>query len=169
MRKNTKRSAVIAGVATVIIGGGVAAWAANGWSLTGTGSGEAQAAQIHPLTATTSLGDKTIYPGAKVTATTSVNNPNEFGVKLDTSVKATNVTLSSGQTNSCTDVLNQALNTPGTSGAIVASFPTTPTILAKQSTSVASSVVIPMELPQSCAGSRLKISYSFTGVSQADA
>jgi hypothetical protein len=83
MRKSAKRSAVIATVAAVAVGGfGVTAWAA-GWFATGTATGTAQSEDIKPLSATIVLNGK-IYPGATRTATVKVNNPNEFKVALDT-------------------------------------------------------------------------------------
>ena len=83
MRKMTKRSAIISGVAVAAIGVGATAWAA-GWGVTGSGTGSAKASELKNLAATATLADN-IYPGAKTKITLSVTNPNDFPVKLTAS------------------------------------------------------------------------------------
>jgi hypothetical protein len=164
MRKITKRSAVIAAVAVVGIGGG-AAWAAtNGWDITGTGTGDASAATITPLTATADLGQTNVYPGLTTTTVTKIDNPNDFPVKLNggnvtpTGVAVTNVSTAAA----CQSALIAAPST------LTASLPAG-TLIGKKSAGygVTSSVTISTSFPQSCAGSHIKVTYSFTAVSTA--
>ncbi|BCY14872.1 hypothetical protein [Actinoplanes sp. L3-i22] len=162
MRKLTKRStAVVAGVAVAVIGGG-AAWAAvTGWSINGSGSADATAASITPLTATSTLAG-TIYPGVTTTVNSGVVNPNDFPVQLTAS--SAGVTSFEGTTDAgCKSALiaNPAIFTT--------TFPGNPVIgphAAAPGQSISSSVTIG-DLPQACAGKAIKINYTFTGVSAA--
>lgn len=79
-----KRTAVIAGIAVLAIGGGVA-YAA--WSSTGAGSGTvgsktSVASVITPVAGTTGL-----YPGGSVDFQVTISNPNDYPVKV-TSIAA---------------------------------------------------------------------------------
>ncbi len=165
MRKNTKRSAVIIGVATAVAGAGVAAWAA-GWGVEGKGSANAEASTVKEMSATTELAT-TIYPGAKVQATTTVKNDNDFRVQLNGPLKAKNVELV-GKGNGGGAACVSAINTGLGQGLEFAAFPSNK-IVDKGNTSVSTTLQIPMELPQDCAGNKLKINYTFSGISAADA
>jgi hypothetical protein len=161
MRKLTKRStALVAGLAVVVIGGG-AAWAANGWDIGGSGSADANAASITPLTATSTLAG-TIYPGVTTTVNSGVVNPNDFPVQLTAS--SAGVTNFDGTADStCKGALeaNPAIFTT--------TFPGSPVIAAHATAPgqpISSSVTIG-SLPQSCAGKAIKINYTFKGVSAA--
>ena len=187
MRKNTKRSAVIAGTAAVIIGGGVAAWAFSGWGVTGSGEGTAQGAEIKPLTATFAL-NKAIYPGAVLTSTANIKNLNTFGVQLDGAARpATNVALdtdavsaansdaavakdaeTSSKGRNCVSTVNEMLAKQNAT-VITASFPATPVIPAGAPGTVGTPGQVRIgNLPQSCEGVALKVTYSFTGKNVAD-
>jgi hypothetical protein len=164
MRKITKRSAVIAAVAVVGIGGG-AAWAAtNGWDITGSGTGDASAATITPLSATADLGTTTVYPGLITSTVTKIDNPNDFPVKLNGgNVTPTGVTASVGpNASACQSALMAAPS------MLTANLPAG-ALIAKHSAGygVTSSVTISTSFPQSCAGTHIKVTYSFTAVSTA--
>jgi hypothetical protein len=160
MGKNTKRSAIVAGVATVLIGGGVAAWAATGWTIGGNGTSDAKASSITPLTATSTFAN-TLYPGLQTTMLTKVKNPNEFDVKLTGSVTPGAITVSGSDPDAITCKNGITPTTFSTN------FPGTPTI-GKGATdqSVTSNVTV-NDLPQACAGRTIQVTYTFTGVSQA--
>jgi hypothetical protein len=160
MRKITKRSAVIAAVAVVGIGGG-AAWAAtNGWDITGSGTGDASAATITPLTATADLGTTTVYPGLTTNTVTKIDNPNDFPVKLNGgNVTPTGVTATASACQSALMAAPSTLTASLPAGAVIGKHST--------ATGVTSSVTISTSFPQSCAGSHIKVTYSFTAVSTA--
>ncbi|MGX6602351.1 hypothetical protein ACWKSP_09490 [Micromonosporaceae bacterium Da 78-11] len=165
MRKFTKRSAAITAAAVVAIGGGGAAWAAaNGWDINGTGTGDATAASINPLTASLDMGTVVVYPGLQATVTSKVSNPNDFPVKLNTTaVTPTDVTVTNGQTP--TECRTALLAAPAT---LEASFLYQPTIGKKlNNVDVSSKVAIANTFPQVCAGTHIKVFYTFTGVTAA--
>ncbi len=165
MRKNTKRSAVIAGVAAVAIGGGAAAWAFTGWNIGGNGSGEANASTITPLTAESSFKE-TLYPGIKTSMLTKVTNSNEFAVKLTgkIEIKPDGVTVTGGANDN--DCKTKLLTTKD---VLVTTFPGNPTVPAKTANQDITSEVKIGDLPQSCAGANIKVSYTFTSASLAEA
>ncbi|MET9632642.1 hypothetical protein ABZX92_34830 [Lentzea sp. NPDC006480] len=74
-----KRTAVIAAVAVVAIGGGVA-YAA--WSSTGSGSGTVSSTTSQNSSITPVSGSG-LYPGVTVDAVVSINNPNDYAVKVN--------------------------------------------------------------------------------------
>jgi hypothetical protein len=160
MRKNTKRSAIVAGVATVLIGGGVAAWAATGWNIGGSGTSDATAATITPLTAESTFA-KSLYPGLVTTMLTKVTNPNEFDVKLTGSVTPGAITVS-GADPDATSCKNGI-----TTSTFSTNFPGTPTITKGAVGQDVTSNVTVNDLPQTCAGKTIHVTYTFTGVSQA--
>jgi|tagenome__1003787_1003787.scaffolds.fasta_scaffold20974788_4 hypothetical protein len=164
MRKITKRSAAITAATVIAIGGGAAAWAAaNGWDITGTGTGDASAATITPLTASSDMGSVKVYPGLVATVAATVNNPNDFPVKLNTTdVTPTGVVITGGQ--NATNCQNALLGAPAT---LKASFPGGAVVPKKASANVASNVTVASTLPQDCSGSHIKVTYTFTGVSTA--
>ncbi|WP_229071496.1 hypothetical protein [Actinoplanes sp. DH11] len=159
MRKLTKRStAVIAGTAAVVIGGG-AAWATvNGWEIGGSGTAEADTASITPLTATAQINGK-IFPGKVTTITTSVNNPNEFKVQLTGTLTPTGAEVIPA-TPACLSALPNA-------SVLSTTFPGTPEVPAgAQGFSVNSNLTVG-NIPQACAGKKIKVTYTFTSVSKA--
>ena len=158
MAKLTKRSAAVAaGIAVVVIGGG-AAFAANGWTIGGTGTAEANAAKITPLTATATVAGN-IFPGKTTTISTAITNPNEFKVKLVGTIEPTNAVV--------TPADNDCLNGLGAQGVFVTNFPGTPEVAAGAKGQVVSSNLTVGDLPQACAGKKITISYKFDSVSQA--
>jgi hypothetical protein len=165
MRKITKRSAIIATAAVVAIGGGAAAWAA-GWNIGGTGTGDASAASITPLTAAIDLGSTTVYPGLVVNVTGKVNNPNDFPVQVtDANVVPTGVVVTGGTAPSDAGACQNSLL--GTPAVLTQNFLGTP-IIAKNSTGTdVNSHVVIGDLPQTCAGTHIKVTYSFTGIQKA--
>ncbi len=166
MRKNTKRSAVIAGVAVVAIGGGAAAWAAvNGWNVKGEGTGTAKAAEILLLTATSDMGAVKVYPGLVARVDVTVQNPNEFPVKTtNAAVDAYDVTVTGGtNAKKCKDGL--------TAESLVAKFDPNAFVPKKQagaagSATVGSTVTVG-NLPEECAGGTFVVKYKFNTVSAA--
>ncbi|WP_305785142.1 hypothetical protein [Symbioplanes lichenis] len=159
MSKTAKRSAVIATVAAVAVGGlGVTAWAA-GWFAEGTATGTAQSSDIQPLAATITLDGK-VFPGARRNATVSVTNPNDFKVALN---KAEAPTFSAKKTDgtenaACAGTLNaNVVKITGFSGS--------PTIAAGAK---GQAITLPVEigdLDQKCAGSLLTVTMKFGGTS----
>jgi hypothetical protein len=163
MRKITKRSAAIIGATVVAIGGG-AAWAAtNGWDIKGTGSAQGDAATIVEMEASADLGAMKVYPGLVTTVNTVVKNANDFPVNLNSAnFTPTAVVVTGGSTASaCKAALEAAPNT------LVASFPAgAPKILAKSTgQGVTTNIAVANTLPQTCAGTHIKVTYTFTGVS----
>jgi hypothetical protein len=159
MRKFTKRSAVIAGVTVVALGGG-AAWATiTGWGIAGTGKANAKAADIKPLTATSTFNGN-LYPGVTRTLTTKMTNPNEFKVKLTGEAAVANaiVTPDDADATNC----ETALKTPG---AFITDFPGQPTLEVTDAEQDVTSTVQIGSIPETCAGKNIKIEYTFKGVS----
>jgi hypothetical protein len=74
-----KRTAVIAGVAVLAIGGGVA-YAA--WSSTGAGTGSAGSTTSVNSTISPVNGAGGLYPGATVSFQVTINNPNGYPVTV---------------------------------------------------------------------------------------
>lgn len=154
MRKMTKRSAIITTTAVLAVGVGAAAWAVNGWTINGTGKGEAQASEIIDLTAEAKV-DKPIYPGLKTTIAMTVDNKNDFPVQITSDITPTRFTVEPA--------------TPGcalTPAAVKGSdFPgPKPVISAKKKETIQSNIEIG-DLPQACAGKKLKIEYNFKALS----
>ncbi|MEV6347792.1 hypothetical protein [Actinoplanes sp. NPDC051851] len=161
MRKLTKRStAVAAGVAVAVIGGGAAFAAATGWNIGGTGKGTAKAAEIKPLTATSTLTGN-IYPGVTLPFTTKFKNTNEFDVVLNgkSSITSAAVTPADAKATSCENGLK------GTADILKTDFPGTPEIKAGTEADVSSTVEVG-SLPQDCAGKTIKVEYSFEAISK---
>ena len=73
-----KRTAVIAGVAVLAVGGGVA-YAA--WSSTGSGSGSV-GSTTSVNSAITPVSGSGLYPGVTVDFVVSIDNPNDYPVKV---------------------------------------------------------------------------------------
>ena len=170
MRKNTKRSAIVAAVGAVIIGGGAAAWA-FGWGVTGTGTATGKTSDVVPLTSVTDLGGQNVYPGAKATVWTTVTNPNDFPVKLkDDAVKVTKVYTVNGSTKSdndgCAGPINSAIPQ---NGLIIPSFIGTPIVPGKNGTKQVSLEVNVGDIPEECANQNIEVLYSFTGQGVSDA
>ena len=158
MRKNTKRSAVIAGVATVAIAGGAAAWAA-GWGVEGDGEATATASTITKMSATSNINGK-IHPGFQTTMSSAVTNQNDFAVKLTGSVTPRIVTVTPANEDCRAAILSP--------GILNTDFPGTPTIPAgANGFAVTSNITIGQNLPEACAGKVIKVTYGFTGVSAA--
>ncbi|MEU4237998.1 hypothetical protein [Actinoplanes sp. NPDC026619] len=161
MGKNSKRSAVVAGVAAVIIGGGAAAWAFTGWTVGGTGTADADASKIIPLTATASLGSN-IYPGKVTTITMKVTNQNDFKVKLTGSISPTAFTVSGANTAAENTTCYNALIANAATVVTATNFPGTPEIASGAVNASVDSNVTIGDLPQSCAGLHIQASYTFT-------
>lgn len=79
-----KRTAVIAAVAVLAVGGGVA-YAA--WSSTGSGSGVVASTTSANSTISPVAGAGGLYPGATVSFSVTINNPNSYPVTV-TSISA---------------------------------------------------------------------------------
>ncbi|MEV4350383.1 hypothetical protein AB0J83_38495 [Actinoplanes sp. NPDC049596] len=157
MRKMTKRSAIITATAVLAVGAGAAAWAANGWTIGGTGSGTAEAADIIPLTASATVAGK-VYPGFKTTMALRVKNDNSFPVQLTAPITPTGFSIAP-EDNACSSGV--------TAGAVAkTSFPGTPTLLAGEEKTVTSNIEIG-DLPQACAKKAFTFQYSFTAVTVA--
>ncbi|GAA2682617.1 hypothetical protein [Actinoplanes palleronii] len=162
MRKLSKRStAVIAGVAVVVIGGG-AAWAATGWSILGTGTASASGAEIKPVTASSTF-TKTLFPDRVIPMDTTFTNPNEFAVKLTGAITITHATATPEDNAGTAAACAGALDDPGMFNT---TFPGSPTLAAGHDT-VASTQVTIGSIPQTCAGKTITIDYSVPGVSAA--
>jgi hypothetical protein len=160
MGKNTKRSAIVAGVATVLIGGAAAAWAVNGWTVGGSGTADADASKIIPLTATASLGDK-IYPGKQTTITMKVTNKNDFAVKLTGGISPNAFTVSGAPTAAENTTCYNALIANAATVVTATDFPGTPQVPSGAEGFEAKSTVKIGDLPQSCAGLHIQASYTF--------
>ena len=170
MRKNTKRSAIVAAVGAVIIGGGAAAWA-FGWGVTGTGSATGKTSEIKALTSVTDLGGQNVYPGAKATVWTTVTNPNDFPVKLKSdAVKVTKVYTGTGTAKTdggtCAGPINSAI---GPNGLIVPSFIGTPIVPGKGGSKQVNLEVNVGDIPEACANKSIEVTYTFTGQGVSDA
>lgn len=74
-----KRTAVIAAVAVVAVGGGIA-YAA--WTSTGSGSGKVGSATSVSSTITPVDGAGGLFPGATTSFSVTINNPNGYPVKV---------------------------------------------------------------------------------------
>jgi hypothetical protein len=174
MRKNTKRVAIVSSAAVAVVGVAAGAWA-FGWGVNGGGSGSATASDIKTLTAASTMS-KPIYPGAKLTATVKVKNPNEFGVALDPEITATSVNLAGAvsktesASNPCVAQVNEMLLPKVSNKVIVAAFPAQAPVVAgnNEETEVPANVTIG-DLPQTCVGVKLVVNYTFTGKNVADA
>ena len=165
MRKITKRSAAVIGAAVIAIGGGAAAWAAGGWSVSGSGTGDASAASINLLSAPSPMGPLPVSPGLVTTVTTKVNNPNDFPVLLNSNnVSPTDVVVTGGTSPANASACDASLT--GAPTTLVAHFTGTPRIPGKATDyGVSSNVTVADTLPQTCAGTHIQVTYSFTGVS----
>jgi hypothetical protein len=164
MRKLTKRSAAITAAAVVAIGAGGAAFAAaTGWDIGGTGSAQADTATILPLTATANMGAAKVFPGLVTTVSTAVSNPNDFPVSLNqTPVVPTGVTVTVG-----TGAAACQTHLSAHPEILTASFPAWNSKITAGAVGQAATadVAISNTLPQSCAGSHIVITYTFTGTS----
>jgi hypothetical protein len=159
MAKFTKRSAaVIAGTAVVVLGGGAAFAAVNGWSIGGSGSAEANVATITPLTATAVINGN-IYPGKVTTITTKINNPNEFPVKLTGTISPTGATVTPAAA-ACLSALPNA-------SVLSTDFPGQPAVPAGAANYSVNSNLTVGNIPQACEGKKITVTYSFTSVSEA--
>jgi hypothetical protein len=156
MRKLSKRStAVIAGVAIVVIGGG-AAFAAQGWTIDGAGKADGKAAEIKDLSASSTFGAN-LYPGVKVSLATKFKNPNEFPVVLTGAIAVKSATVAPADA-TCSTALTQG-------GMFTTTFPGTEEI-APGEKDVTSEVTIG-DIPEECAGKKIRVEYTFDGLSKA--
>ncbi len=162
MRKITKRSAIITGVTVVAMGAGAAAWAANGWTITGSGTAQADAATITPLTGIATIAGK-VWPGKATTISMQVNNSNEFPVNLTTTSFVPGqitVTPAGDDATACkTELTSSALEAVGNPSG-------SSTIPAFGNTTVTAALTVG-DLPLKCAGKSFSLAYTFTGVSAA--
>lgn len=159
MRKITKRSAAIIAASVIAVGGGAAAWAANGWGVTGEGEATAKASDIKKLTASADLGaTKRIYPGLVTTVNTSVANPNDFPVNLTAGkVTPTDVTVTGGaDATACKNGLTEDM--------LVANLPAARINAGATAATVTANVTIG-SIPASCASSSILLKYTFAGTS----
>ena len=158
MRKMTKRSAIITGVAVAAVGAGATAWAA-GWLVEGSGTGSADAATITALDGKATLADK-IYPGAKTQILVEVDNKNEFPVKVDpASFKPTQFAVVGDNGGDCAKGL-------GVNAVKSTALKDNPTIPAKDKATVKADLTVG-DLPQACVGKKFTLSYTFSGTSAA--
>jgi hypothetical protein len=162
MRKFSKRSMAITAAAVVAVGAGGAAFAAaTGWDIGGTGTADASTSTIVNMTATADMGTNKVYPGLVTTVNTAITNLNDFPVNLNTTAitpTGVQVTVGAGAA-ACQTALMGAPST------LTATFPATTIGAGATGQVVAASVAIANTLPQSCAGSHIKLFYSFGGVS----
>ena len=82
-----KRTAVIAAVTVLAIGGGVA-YAA--WSSSGSGSGSVASTTSANSTISPVAGAVGLYPGHTVSFQVTINNPNDYPVTVTRKVRVTN-------------------------------------------------------------------------------
>ncbi|WP_306204219.1 hypothetical protein [Actinoplanes sp. RD1] len=160
MSKTAKRSAVIATVAAIAVGGlGVTAWAA-GWFAEGTATGTAQSEDIKPLSATITLDGK-IFPGAKRNAIVKVNNPNEFKVALNKAEAPTftarKLSDNSNNTACASKLTASVIKFGGLDGST--------TIAGKAEGQEIKLPVEILDIDQACAGSELSMTMKFGGTS----
>lgn len=80
MRKISKRTAVVLGAAGVVLVAGVA-YAA--WTSTGSGTGSVASTTSASSTISPAGGGALLYPGGGTDFTVTVNNPNDYPVKVD--------------------------------------------------------------------------------------
>ncbi|GID25382.1 hypothetical protein [Paractinoplanes brasiliensis] len=161
MRKMTKRSAIVTGVAVAALGIGATAWAAS-WLVTGSGSGTASAAKIEKLEATAKVNGN-VFPGAKTTITLTVNNKNEFPVQIDPTSfvpKPVKVTPAGAEATTCANNLKPSAITDL---KIIKGDGKVP---AKSKAEVTADLLIG-DLPQECAGKSFELDYDFSGTSAA--
>jgi hypothetical protein len=92
---------------------------------------------------------------------TKVTNPNEFDVKLTGSVTPVSVTVTPADANAT------ACQSGITTTTFTTDFPGTPTITKLTTNQGVTSNVTVNDLPQTCAGKVIHVTYTFTGVSQA--
>ncbi|MEV6715738.1 hypothetical protein AB0M48_27280 [Lentzea sp. NPDC051208] len=107
-----KRTAVIAAVTVLAVGGGVA-YAA--WSSTGSGSGSVGSTTSVNSTITPVDGAGGLYPGKTVSFQVTIDNPNDYAVAV-TSISAGTSALTAGGCAAGT-VTSPAVSSPGTIGA----------------------------------------------------
>ncbi|MGK5679138.1 hypothetical protein [Actinoplanes sp. URMC 104] len=163
MRKMTKRSAIITGVAVVAIGSGAAAFAA-GWGVKGSGTGSATASTIQDLKGSASVGDK-VFPGAKTTISLTFTNPNDFPVVVDfSSFKPGAPTVKNDDDKkSCATGLASAtklIEDLKPKGAA-------PKVPGKGGSAEVGADLTVGDLPEACAGKEISFAYTFTGTSAA--
>lgn len=159
MRKFSKRSvAVVAGTAAVVIGGGAAFAAVNGWTIGGKGTAEAKTAEIKQLSATAVINGN-IYPGKVTTITTKIDNPNEFPVQLTGAIAPTGAEVFPA-TPACLNALPNAT-------VLSTNFPGTPVVPAGAKDFPVDSSLTVGNIPQDCANKKIKVKYTFDSVSQA--
>jgi hypothetical protein len=159
MRKIYKRSLLAGTVVVAAVGVGATAWA-SGWLVTGGGTANASTSALKPIHAEVTVTGN-IYPGRMGEATALVDNPNDFPVLL-TGITPGTLTASKktgGDNRACAAAL-----TPTT---ITATMPAVaPRIDAG---AVDQSLTIPIgvspDLDVSCAGSTIKMSFTFSGIS----
>lgn len=162
MRKITKRSAAVIAAAVVGVGalGGVAM--ANGWLVGGKGYASAAGSTVTDMRADITLSGK-LFPGAALTATALVDNPNDFRVKL-TSIKNPAITASKGggANYTCVTDLGKAGLT-----SITPTIPNkAPEIPAKtDNESITLPLTITQDFPQSCADTLINLTFDFEGTS----
>jgi hypothetical protein len=105
--RNRARIITTAGIAVAVIGAGVA-WAA--WSSSGSGSGHVTSTTSIDSTISPGDGSAALYPGAVASYTVTIDNPNDYPVKVD-SISAG----ASDEVNGCTagSVVSEAVTAPG--------------------------------------------------------
>ena len=94
MRKITKRSAIIASAAVVVVGGAGAAFAA--WSLNSSETVTSTAESASPLVVSGQTLVGTLYPGSINGVQFNAHNPNKFpvkvtGIKMDPAIQEVHV------------------------------------------------------------------------------
>jgi hypothetical protein len=157
MRKLTKRSAAIIAASVIAVGGGAAAWAVNGWNITGSGTATAASSNVVPMNADITLSGN-VFPGRSLTAVALVDNSNEFPVLL-TGLTPGAVTVTKG--GAPNDTCKNSLNT----SSISATLPTTPPRIERGNDRRVEFPVVIGDLDDSCVNSDFRVAFTFTGKS----
>ncbi len=101
MRKISKRTAVVLGAAGTVLVAGVA-YAA--WTSTGSGTGSVSSTTSTNSTISPANGGSALYPGSSTDFTVTINNPNDYTVKVDS--------ISTGSSNEVNGCLAGTVTSP---------------------------------------------------------
>lgn len=156
VNSNKKRIVTVTTAVAVALGAGGAAWAA--WSSSGTGSASATAGSAAAITVTGASAGAGLRPGHPVDAVFTINNPNDYPVKIS---QLTIDTFGS-TTAACDAAATFEYNTSSTT-------PTVPTIAPNTSASVTWSQAIKLtaDPDNDCQGAEFHFNVNASGDSAA--
>jgi hypothetical protein len=155
-----RKRLLLAGTAAIAaVGVGATAWAA-GWLVAGSGTASASTSALKPIHADVTVTGN-IYPGRTGEAVALVDNPNDFPVLLTgiTPGALTATKKTGGDNTACAATL--------TATTITATMPDAPSNI--DAGAVDQSLTIPIsvspDLDVACAGSAIRMSFTFSGTS----